>query len=120
MSSKNQNYDISLTNSNQSNETELVDVKTNNSTKVDSGYTHLNNTENETTISTEYEENNELNEDFNELKQRFNNSKIINNPLVVKNEKTKEIKYRKGNLYTFFYDKKGIPKIVIGPDCKCY
>ena len=54
------------------------------------------------------------------LKQQFNNSKIINNPLVVKNEKTKEIKYRKGNLYTFFYDKKGIPKIVIGPDCKCY
>ena len=27
-----------------------------------------------------------------------------------------KIKYRKGNLYTFLYDEKGIPKIVIGPD----
>ena len=24
----------------------------------------------------------------------------------------------KGNLYLFFYDKNGVPRIVIGPDCK--
>jgi len=29
-----------------------------------------------------------------------------------------EINYRKGNLQTFFYDMNGVPKIVIGPDCK--
>ena len=102
------------------NETELVDVKADTSTNKDSGYSHLNNNENEATISTEYEENNDNNEDFSDLKQQFNNSGIINNPLVVKKEPNKEIKYRKGNLYTFCYDKNGVPKIVIGPDCKLY
>ena len=118
MSSNIQNYDISASNGNECNETELVDVKNSNLTNKDSGYSQLNSNENETTISTEYEENNDNNEDFNDLKQQFNNSRIINNPLVVKNEQIKEIKYRKGNLHIFCYDKNGVPKIVIGPDCK--
>ena len=120
MSSNSQNYDISLSNNIESNETELVDVKADTSTNKDSGYAHLNNNENEATISTEYEENNDNNEDFSDLKQQFNNSGIINNPLVVKKEPNKEIKYRKGNLYIFCYGKNGVPKIVIGPDCKLY
>ena len=119
MSSNTQNYDISL-NKNESNETEMVDVNPKNLIGKESGYSHLNNNENEASISTEYVENNDNNEDFSDLKEQFNDSTIINNPLVTQTESKKEIKYRKGNLYTFFYNKKGIPKIVIGPDCKYY
>ena len=117
MSSLSQNYDISLTENNESKETELVEVNSKNSTAKDSGYSHLNNVENET-ISTEYAENSDNNDDFTDLKEHFNNSIIINKPLV--NEPEKKIKYRKGNLHTFFYDCNGIPKIVIGPDCKFF
>ena len=98
----------------------MVDVNPKNLRGKESGYSHLNNNENEASISTEYVENNDNNEDFSDLKEQFNDSTIINNPLVTQTESKKEIKYRKGNLYTFFYNKKGIPKIVIGPDCKYY
>ena len=115
MNSKNQSYDISSTNNNAINETELVEVNPNNLTGKDSGYSTLNSNENEIASSTEYTENNDINEDFKELKEQFNNSKIINNPLM-NNESGKKIKYRKGNLHTFLYDENGIPRIVIGPD----
>ena len=119
MSSINPNYDISLENKKISNETELVEVNNNHIINKDSGYSHLNNNENEETIiSTEFAENVDYSIDLSELKERFNNSEIINNPLVVKKISNNEIKYRKGNLFTFFYDSNGIPKIVIGPDCK--
>ena len=117
MNSNNQSYDISSINNNAANETELVEVNPNNLTGKDSGYSTLNSNENEIASSTEYTENNDVNEDFKDLKEQFNNSKIINNPLV-NNESRKKIKYRKGNLHTFFYGKNGLPKIVIGPDCK--
>ena len=36
-----------------------------------------------------------------------------------KDDKKKKPHYwDKGNLYLFFYDKNGVPRIVIGPDCK--
>ena len=120
MSSNNPNYDISYNNNLESNETEMVEVNQNKLIGKSSGYSHLNNNENETSISTEYIENNDNSEDFNDLKEQFNDSTIINNPLVKQKENNKQIKYRKGNLYTFFYNNKGIPKIVIGPDCKYY
>ena len=103
MTSKYQNYDISLSNNDDSNQTELVNVKNNNSNS-------------ELTSSTEYEENNDNSEDFTELKHQFNNSVVVSNPLVKKKETKKKIKYRKGNLHTFFYDENGLPRIVIGPD----
>ena len=103
MTSKYQNYDISLTNNDELNQTELVDVKNNKSNS-------------ELTSSTEYEENNDNSEDFTELKHQFNNSVVVGNPLVLKKETKKKIKYRKGNLHTFFYDENGLPRIVIGPD----
>ena len=121
MSSINPIYDISLENNKISNETELVEVNNNNQlNNKDSGYSHLNSNENEEIISTEYVENIDNGADLNELKEQFNNSGIINNPLVVKKISKREINYRKGNLFTFFYDDNGIPKIVIGPDCKCH
>ena len=87
----------------------------------DSGYSNLDNNENEEgIISTEIGENANNRIDLNDLKEQFNNFGIINNPLVVKKTSKKDIKYRKGNLFIFFYDNKGIPKIVIGPDCKCH
>jgi hypothetical protein len=119
MSSNNKNFDISLENNKGSHETELVEVNPNNLTGKESGYSYLNNNESEGTISTEFAENNDNSEDFTELKEQFNNSVKIKNPLVVKKESQKEIKYRKGRLHTFFYDKRGVPKIVLGPDCKC-
>ena len=123
MSSNTQNYDISYKKKSETNETEMVEVNSNNIKGKDSGYSHLNinenENENENSISTEYLENND-NEDFNDLKEQFNDSTIINNPLVKQNENIKQIKYRKGNLHTFFYNNKGIPRIVIGPDCKFY
>ena len=119
MASNNQNFDISLENNKISNETELVEVNNNQLINKDSGYSHLNSNENEEAIiSTEYAESTENSADLSELKEQFNNSGIINNPLVVKKISKREIKYRKGNLFTFFYDNNGIPKIVIGPDCK--
>ena len=119
MSSINPHYDISLENKQISRETELVEVNNNNIINKDSGYSHLNSNENEeTVISTEYTENSGNSKDLSELKEQFNNSEIINKPLVVKKISKSEIQYRKGNLYTFFYDSYGRPKIVIGPDCK--
>lgn len=120
MSSINSNFDISLENNKISNETELVEVNNNNHiVNKDSGYSHLNSNENEETIiSSKYTENTDNSTDFSDLKEQFDNSGIINNPLVVKKISKREIKYRKGNLFIFFYDNKGIPKIVIGPDCK--
>lgn len=117
MTSNNQNYDISLNNNNNNNEvqeTELVEVNTNNSSDKKSGYSFLDNSEN--TSSTEYVENNDNIDDFTELKKQFNNSKVISNPLVKKSSPKQKIKYRKGNLHTFLYDENGIPRIVIGPD----
>lgn len=111
------NKNISFSDKNDFKETEMVEVNPKNLIGKDSGYSHLNINENETTISEEYLES-DNNDDFSELKKQFNNSTLINNPLVKQEEPKKEIKYRKGNLYTFFYNNKGIPKIVIGPDCK--
>ena len=118
MSSNNKSLDISLENNKRSHETELVEVNSDNLNRKDSEYSHLNNSESDATISTEFAENNDNSEDFTELKEQFNNSEKIHNPLVVKKDPEKKIKYRKGRLHTFFYNKKGVPKIVIGPDCK--
>ncbi len=109
MISNSQNYDILSSSSNQLNETELVEVNPKNLTGKNSGYSNLNSNENET----EFEENNE---DYKDIKEQFNKSTIINNPLIKKDSGI--IKFRKGNLHICFYDENGIPKIVIGPDCK--
>ena len=111
MASNIQSFDISLNNNTEVNETELVEVNPNNLTGKNSGYENLNNNENELPL------NFESNEVFSELRDESNKSAIINNPLIQKN-KLIDIKYRRGNLHTYFYDKNGIPKIVIGPDCK--
>ena len=76
MNSKYQNYDISLTNNDDSNHIELVNVKNNNSNS-------------ELTSSKEHEENNDNIEDTTKLKHKFNNSVVVSNPLVLK----KKIKY---------------------------
>ena len=55
-----------------------------------------------------------VNAKLNQFFKDNNISGIITNSMYYDGE----IKYRTGNLYTFFYDEKGIPKIVIGPDCK--
>ena len=110
MNSNSQNYDISTSSNNQLNETELVEVNPNNLTGKDSGYSNLNSNENEV------ENESDINEDFKDLKEQFNNSTIIHNPLVKKD--SGKINFRKGNLHICLYDKNGIPKIVIGPDCK--
>ena len=121
MSSINPNYDISIENKKISNETELVEVNVDYIINKDYGYSHLNINENEETIiSTESAENVDSSKDLSDLKEQFNNSEIINNPLVVKKISKSEIKYRKGNLFIFFYDRNGRPKIVIGPDCKYF
>ena len=121
MSSINPNYDISIENKKISNETELVEVNVDYIINKDYGYSHLNINENEETIiSTESAENVDSSKDLSDLKEQFNNSEIINNPLVVKKISKSEIKYRKGNLFIFFYDSNGRPKIVIGPDCKYF
>ena len=112
MISNSQNYDILSSSSNQLNETELVEVNPKNLTGKNSGYSNLNSNENET----EFGENNSINEDYKDLKEQFNNSTIINNPLIKKD--SGKIKFRKGNLHICFYDENGKPKIVIGPDCK--
>jgi len=106
MISSNQNKDISLSNNN-TKLTELVEVNSNDNTE----YTNINNSE----ISSSFEHT-DINddEDFTNLKEQFNNTLVKDKTLI----KEKTIKYRKGNLHTFFYDNKGNPRIVIGPDCK--
>ncbi len=112
MTSSSQKYDILSSSNNHLNETELVEVNQSNLTGKNSEYSNLNSIEKET----EFEENKDINEDFKDLKEQFNNSAIINSPLVKKD--SGKIKFRKGNLHIYFYDKNGIPLIVIGPDCK--
>lgn len=104
--SNNENYDISLSNnSSLLKETELVEVKTNNLKKGQSGYSQLIN---ESEISTSSEL----------LEIENNKNDIVNNKINHEIFFQEEINYRKGNLQTFFYDMNGVPKIVIGPDCK--
>ena len=95
MNSFNHSYDISLNkDKNESKLTELIEVKTNKKEDGLFGYSQLNNEDN-------------------------NSANIKNdNKLVVERKDIKKINYRKGNLHTFFYDKNGKPRIVIGPDCK--
>ena len=104
--SKNENYDISLSNnSNLMKETELVELDSNHLKKGSSGYSQLIN-ENEISTSSELLEiENDNNEDGN-----------INKKLSHEIFFQEEINYRKGNLHTFLYDINGNPKIVIGPD----
>lgn len=105
MSNK-ENYDISLSNnSSLLKETELVEVKTNNLKKGQSGYSQLIN---ESEISTSSEL----------LEIENNKNDMVNNKINHEIFFQEEINYRKGNLQTFFYDMNGVPKIVIGPDCK--
>lgn len=108
------NYDISLS-IGEYPQTELITVKLNNS--IDNKKEHLNINNSEISSSTEFRENFDDEDDSNFLKDQFSNSVIDVNDLREKNEDKKTIKYRRGNLY-IFYDKKGYPKIVIGPDCK--
>ena len=94
--SKNENYDISTNDIEIKKETELIEINPKNLTGKDSGYTPLS--ESEISTSSELLETN---------KGKIN----------IKNNEDK-IKYRKGNLFTFFYNSNGIPRIAIGPDCK--
>ena len=108
MNSNKKNYDVSLTNSNNLSGAELIEIKTD--------YLNLNTTQASSTI--EFCETNDKDGDFNSQKVHFNNSLIGNNHIASKKEHKKVTKYRKGKLHTFFYDKNGNPRIVIGPDCK--
>jgi len=58
----------------------------------------------------------------NENKSEEDWKNIIKSKQVLKLRESfsdkKITKYRKGKLHTFFYDKNGNPRIVIGPDCK--
>ena len=108
MNSNKKNDDVTLTNSNNLSEAELIEVKTD--------YLNLNTTQASSTI--EFCETNDKDGDFNNPKVHFNNSLMDNKQIVSKKEHKKITKYRKGKLYTFFYDKNGNPRIVIGPDCK--
>ena len=104
--SKNENYDISLENNSSINkETELVEIDTKNLKKGKAGYSQLIN-ENEISTSSE------------SLEIENNNIKKDNNKISHEIFFQEEINFRKGNLFTYFYDINGIPKIVIGPDCK--
>ena len=98
--SKNENYDISTNEIEIKKETELIEINPKKLTGKNSGYTQLS--ESEITTSSELLETNKekTSDESNEI---FFSEKI---------------KYRKGNLFTFFYDRNGIPRIVIGPDCK--
>ena len=111
----NQNFDISLTNNN-SQETELVEVNSNNSIDKKTGYSNLSTSE--ISSSTDFGENIDNEEDIKNLKDQFKDSINKDNLIVKKIENKKTIKYRKGNLHTFFYNNKGNPRIVIGQDCK--
>ena len=111
--SKNESYDISLQKDTPlTKETELIEVDTKNLKKGISGYSELIN-ENEMSISSESLKNENKNNKNNKNNDNKTDDKITHEIFF-----QEEIKYRKGNLYTFFYDINGVPKIVIGPDCK--
>lgn len=114
MNINNKIYDNSL-NNDDSPQTELVEVNFNIFINKNNNYYKINN--NEITSSTECEENYDKDEDFNRLKEQFNNSEIIDKNFEHKNQKS--LKYRKGNL-NIIYNKKGKPLIVLGPDCKFF
>ena len=107
------NYDISLKNDD-SPKTELIELNLNNSIDKKSEYINI---VSEKTSSTEYDENNDNDEDYNTLKEQFDNSVLNDKTLVVKKENKKQIKYRRGNLNIYF-TKNGYPLIVTGPDSK--
>ena len=98
--SKNENYDISTNDIEIKKETELIEINPKNLTGKDSGYTPLSESE----ISTS-----------SELLETNNGKQNVKNNEIFFKDK---IKYRKGNLFTFFYNSNGIPRIAIGPDCK--
>ena len=106
--SKNENYDISLSNNpSLTKETELIEIHTKNlkKGKGKSGYSQLIN-ESEISTSSELLE-----------KEKEKNDNLYNN-ITHEIFFQEEINYRKGNLFTYLYDNNGVPKIVIGPDCK--
>ena len=105
----NENKNRTLTNKLGLKETELIDMNRNDTKNINSGYSKIQ--ENEISTSSKLLE---INEDNDNNDKDNNISGIITNSMYYDGE----IKYRTGNLYTFFYDEKGIPKIVIGPDCK--
>ena len=105
----NENKNRTLTNKLGLKETELIDMNRNDIKNINSGYSKIQ--ENEISKSSKLLE---INEDNDNNDKDNNISGIITNSMYYDGE----IKYRTGNLYTFFYDEKGIPKIVIGPDCK--
>lgn len=105
----NENKNRTLTNKLGLKETELIDMNRNDIKNINSGYSKIQ--ENEISTSSKLLE---INEDNDNNDKDNNISGIITNSMYYDGE----IKYRTGNLYTFFYDEKGIPKIVIGPDCK--
>lgn len=105
----NENKNRTLTNKLGLKETELIDMNRNDIKNIKSGYSKIQ--ENEISTSSKLLE---INEDNDNNDKDNNISGIITNSMYYDGE----IKYRTGNLYTFFYDEKGIPKIVIGPDCK--
>ena len=105
----NENKNRTLTNKLGLKETELIDMNRKDIKNINSGYSKIQ--ENEISTSSKLLE---INEDNDNNDKDNNISGIITNSMYYDGE----IKYRTGNLYTFFYDEKGIPKIVIGPDCK--
>ena len=105
----NEDKNRTLTNKLGLKETELIDMNRNDIKNINSGYSKIQ--ENEISTSSKLLE---INEDNDNNDKDNNISGIITNSMYYDGE----IKYRTGNLYTFFYDEKGIPKIVIGPDCK--
>ena len=113
MISNNQNYEISL-NNDDSPKTELIELNLNTSNDKKSEYSVINT---DITSSTEYNENDDNDEDYNKLKEQSDVSIINNKTLTVKNENKKQIKYRRGNL-NIYYTKNGYPLIVTGPDSK--
>lgn len=105
----NENKNRTLTNKLGLKETELIDMNRNDIKNINSGYSKIQESEISTSSKLlEINEDNDNNDKDNKI------SGIITNSMYYDGE----IKYRTGNLYTFFYDEKGIPKIVIGPDCK--
>ena len=103
MISNNKSYDISLSKEDFP-QTELIN------------YSNINNSEK--TSDTEFNENYDNDEDLNNLKEQINTS-LTNSKLLIQNYQiNKTMKYRRGNLICIYYNKKGNPIIVIGPDCK--
>ena len=107
------NYDISLKNDD-SPKTELIELNLNNSIDKKSEYINI---ASEKTSSTEYDDNNDNDEDYNALKEQFDNPVLNDKTFVVKKENKKQIKYRRGNLNIYF-TKNGYPLIATGPDSK--